>query len=111
MDLPSEINASGSDALSFDDSGDEEADKRVTIWNWKENRKLSGNSAPFKKNLQEYLEKNPEWEAYIGQDMDENGRKKYAPRKRKFKDVRNGSATSTTSEEDTVDFEEEDLGD
>jgi len=30
-------------------------DQRVTIWNRVEQRKLSGNSAPFRRNLQEYL--------------------------------------------------------
>jgi hypothetical protein len=58
---------------SYDD--DEMAEKRVTIWNWREQRKLSGNSAPFKKNLQDYLRKHPDWEEYVGQDKDENGKK------------------------------------
>ena len=38
---------------------DDNGEKRVTIWNWREKRKLSGNSAPFKKNLHEYLRKHP----------------------------------------------------
>jgi hypothetical protein len=62
---------------------DEDAEKRVTIWNWREQRKLSGNSAPFKKNLQEYLRKHPDWEEYVGQDKDENGKKNFAPKKRR----------------------------
>merc|ERR1711907_579931 len=69
-----------------DDSG-ANAEKRVTIWNWREKRKLSGNSAPFKKNLQEYLRKHPDWEEYVGQDKDENGTKSFAPKKRR-KDVK-----------------------
>merc|ERR1712167_488145 len=64
-------------------SNDDMAEKRVTIWNWREQRKLSGNSAPFKKNLQEYLRKHPDWEEYVGQDKDENGKKSFAPRKRR----------------------------
>jgi len=59
------------------------AEKRVTIWNWREQRKLSGNSAPFKKNLQEYLRKHPDWEEYIGQDKDENGKKNFVAKKRR----------------------------
>merc|ERR1712086_293319 len=62
---------------------DEDAEKRVTIWNWREQRKLSGNSAPFKKNLQEYLRKHPDWEEYVGQDKDENGKKNFSPKKRR----------------------------
>merc|ERR1711959_233543 len=55
---------------------DEDAEKRVTIWNWREQRKLSGNSAPFKKNLKEYIRKHPDWEEYVGQDKDaETGKK------------------------------------
>merc|ERR1711988_1840412 len=60
---------------------DDDAEKRVTIWNWCEQRKLSGNSAPFKKNLQEYIRKHPDWEEYVGQDKDENGKKSFAPKK------------------------------
>lgn len=59
-----------------------EGEKRVTIWNPFEKRKLSGNSAPFKKNLEEYLKKHPDWEEYWGQDLDEHGRKLF-PRKRR----------------------------
>jgi hypothetical protein len=70
-----------------DYSNDEFAEKRVTIWNWREQRKLSGNSAPFKKNLQEYLRKHPDWEEYVGQDKDENGKKNFVPKKRR-KDVK-----------------------
>merc|ERR1711907_111612 len=61
---------------------DEDAEKRVTIWNWREQRKLSGNSAPFKKNLKEYIRRHPDWEEYVGQDKDNNG-KKLSPKKMK----------------------------
>ena len=36
-----------------------EPEQRVTIWNREERRKLSGNSAPFRKNLGEYIRKHP----------------------------------------------------
>merc|ERR1712054_438594 len=70
--------------LSFSkqqESNDDAAEKRVTIWNWKEQRKLSGNSAPFKKNLQEYIRKHPDWEEYVGQDKDAQTGKKLSPKK------------------------------
>lgn len=41
---------------------------RVTIWNKRDQRKLSGNSAPFRKNLAQYCRKHPDWEEYRGQD-------------------------------------------
>merc|ERR1711871_863991 len=69
--------------VPVDYSIDGNAEKRVTIWNWREQRKLSGNSAPFKKNLQEYLRKHPDWEEYVGQDKDENGKKNFMPKKRR----------------------------
>merc|ERR1711907_622290 len=47
------------------------AEKRVTIWNKRDKRKLSGNSAPFRKNLAEYCRKHPDWEEYCGQDKDD----------------------------------------
>lgn len=50
-------------------TGDADDDKRVTIWNTREKRKLSGNAAPFKRNLSEYLALHPEWEVYTTQDQ------------------------------------------
>lgn len=46
-------------------------EKRVTIWNKRDKRKLSGNSAPFRKNLPEYCRKHPDWEEYCGQDKED----------------------------------------
>merc|ERR1719409_1021854 len=79
---------------------DEDAEKRVTIWNWREQRKLSGNSAPFKKNLQEYLRKHPDWEEYRGQDKDMNG-KKLTPKKRREQSNHSNSAPATPRPDST----------
>jgi len=45
-----------------------DACQRVTIWNHVEGRKLSGNSAPFRRNLEEYFRTHPGWEEYVGQE-------------------------------------------
>merc|ERR1712072_279352 len=93
MEMPMMLNSHTKKSHHTDFSHDEMAEKRVTIWNWREQRKLSGNSAPFKKNLQEYLRKHPDWEEYIGQDKDENGKKNFAPKKRR-KDNKPGDAAT-----------------
>ena len=47
---------------------DKAKDQRVTIYNTRERRKLSGNAAPFRRNLEAYLALHPDWELYTGQD-------------------------------------------
>jgi len=51
-------------------------DRRVTMWNPTERRKISGNAAPFSRNLVNYLELHPEWEVYTDQLADKKKRKR-----------------------------------
>merc|ERR1711959_208809 len=49
------------------DDSDEET-RRVTVWNPKTGKKLSGNAGVFKKNLAKYLRLHPDWVVWTGQD-------------------------------------------
>lgn len=69
--------------------------RRVTIWNATEQRKLSGNAAPFKKNLDSYLALHPDWELYTGQDQQMPAKK----RKRKSESTRAPAAETPASQE------------
>jgi len=56
-------------------------EKRVTLWNPTEKRKLSGNAAPFEGNVESYLIRHPVWEVFTNQD-DSNAQRKCNKRRR-----------------------------
>merc|ERR1712093_194352 len=49
-------------------SDEDEETRRVTVWNPKTGKKLSGNAGVFKKNLSKYLRTHPDWVVWTGQD-------------------------------------------
>lgn len=46
-----------------------EGQKRVSLWHKKELRRLNMRAGPMRKNLDRYLQTNPEWEVYDDQDV------------------------------------------
>jgi len=42
--------------------------ERITVWDKVQHRKLSGNAAPLRENLNEHLQLNPVYEVYVAQD-------------------------------------------
>merc|ERR1711998_658858 len=55
---------------------DDEETRRVTVWNPKTGKKLSGNAGVFKKNLAKYLRTHPDWVVWTGQDKESPKRKR-----------------------------------
>lgn len=55
--------------LARDEANDSNPDAHITVWNKIEKRKLAGNAAPLRKNLQNYLQNNPQFEVYRGQNL------------------------------------------
>merc|ERR1712086_652988 len=47
----------------------EPTEKRVTMWNRVEMRKISGNAAPKARNVDQYLRRHPDVEVFNGQDL------------------------------------------
>merc|ERR1711959_883466 len=67
--------SAGSERVGSDD--EDEETRRVTVWNPKTGKKLSGNAGVFKKNLAKYLRTHPDWVVWTGHDKDSPKRKRY----------------------------------
>merc|ERR1711939_67125 len=70
-------------------SDEDEETRRVTVWNPKTGKKLSGNAGVFKKNLSKYLRTHPDWVVWTGQDK--------SPRRRRSKGISSANARSACS--------------
>jgi len=57
---------------------EDEETRRITVWNPKTGKKLSGNAGVFKKNLAKYLRTHPDWVVWTGHDKDSPKRKRYS---------------------------------
>lgn len=65
----------GNQGYGHADDDDDET-RRVTVWNPKTGKKLSGNAGVFKRNLARYLRTHPDWIVWTGQDKEAFRRKR-----------------------------------
>jgi hypothetical protein len=70
MSTPVPLN--GQTASTFEKIALDNPEKRITIWNRVEKRKISGNAAPMGKNLLAYLTKHPQCEIHEAQDKNQS---------------------------------------
>jgi len=79
---------------------DDDETRRVTVWNPKTGKKLSGNAGVFKRNLARYLRTHPDWIVWTGQDKDSNFRRKRydvvpSPKRKRVNDYQGSDAKRT----------------
>merc|ERR1711959_253735 len=89
--------SAGSERVGSDD--EDEETRRVTVWNPKTGKKLSGNAGVFKKNLAKYLRTHPEWVVWTGQDK--SPRRRAADAERSLKRKRSASDRLSIDERDS----------
>jgi len=63
---------------AFGQADEDDENRRVTVWNPKTGKKLSGNAGVFKRNLARYLRTHPDWIVWTGQDKEAFRRKRSA---------------------------------
>ena len=67
----------GNQAYGGSAEDDDDETRRVTVWNPKTGKKLSGNAGVFKRNLARYLRTHPDWIVWSGQDKEAFRKKRF----------------------------------